>query len=296
MAVAARMCPAALGSQTGGSTCKPASYNGVVGLKATYGRLSRYGVVALSWSMDTVGILVRKVEDAAILLGVMAGHDPQDPSSSTEPVPDYRGELESLQGPPRIGLIREFFLERCNDEVRKHTKGVVERLSRAGATIEEIGLPKSFATCHAAARIVMEVECTAFHEQFYRERADDYGPRLRRSIEAGMLVPGVRYVQAQRMRRRLREEMAPMASRMDALLTPTTPTPAVKDVSVSGDNQFQVPWTSSGLPSVTIPSGVSQSGLPLAIQLGGPPFGEARLLAVAHWCERVLGVELVPPL
>ena len=101
MAVAARMCPAALGTQTGGSTCKPASYNGVVGLKATYGRLSRYGVIPVSWSMDTVGILVRKVGDAAILLGVMAGHDHQDPSSSSAAVPDYKGELESLQGHPQ---------------------------------------------------------------------------------------------------------------------------------------------------------------------------------------------------
>ncbi len=295
VAVSTRMAPAALGSQTGGSTCRPASYNGIVGLKATYGRISRYGVVPVSWSLDHVGILTRTVEDAAILLGIMAGHDPNDPSSSTEPVPDYRGALDSLQSPPRIGLIKEFFLERCDDEVRKHTEDMAQRLSEAGATIEEIGLPQSFATCYAAHRIVMNVECAAFHEEMFRERADDYGPRIRSSIEAGMLIPGVRYLQAQRMRRHFRNEMAAMASGVDALLTPATPAPAPRDLSTTGDPLFQSPWTSAGLPTVTVPSGLSQSGLPLGIQLAGRPFGEAKLLAVAHWCESTLGVEMVPP-
>lgn len=296
VAVAARMCAAALGSQTGGSTCRPASYNGVVGLKATYGRISRYGVVPVSWSLDHVGIIVRTVEDAAIVLGVMAGHDPHDPSSSTEPVPDYRGELDSLQGPPRIGLIRQFFLERCDEEVRKHTEDIAQRLSQAGAAIEEIELPDSFDTCYAAHRIVMNVECAAFHEEFFKERADDYGPRIRGAIQWGMLIPAVRYLQAQRMRRSFREEMAAMASRVDALLTPTALGPAPKDLNTTGDPVFQSPWTSAGLPTVTIPSGLSQSGLPLGIQLEGTPFGEPRLLAVARWCEAALGVELVPPL
>ena len=295
VAVASRMAPAALGSQTGGSTCRPASYNGIVGLKATYGRISRYGVVPVSWSLDTVGILVRTVEDAAIVLGAMAGHDPQDPSSSIEPVPDYRGALASVERPPRIGLIREFFLERCDDEVRKNTEEVAQRLSQAGATIEEIGLPESFASCYAAHRIVTDVECSAFHEELFKKHADDYSPKLRSRIEAGLLIPGVRYMQAQRMRRHFRDEMTAMASRMDALLTPTTTTPAPKDLTTTGDPVFQSPWTSSGLPTVTIPSGLSQSGLPLGVQLEGTPFGEARLLAVAHWCEAVLGVTLTPP-
>jgi aspartyl-tRNA(Asn)/glutamyl-tRNA(Gln) amidotransferase subunit A len=296
VAVSARMCPATLGSQTGGSTCRPASYNGVVGLKATYGRISRYGVVPVSWCLDTVGVLVRTVEDAAIMLGAMAGHDPNDPSSSAEPVPDYRGALGSLQSPPRIGLIREFFLERCDDETRRNTEDAVERLSRAGAIIEEIGLPRSFATCHAAQRIVMNVECAAFHEESFRDRADDYGPRIRSVIESGMLVPGVRYLQAQRIRRHFHDEMSAMAKGVDALLTPTTPTPAPRDLNTTGDAVFQSPWTFAGLPTVTIPSGLSQAGLPMGIQMAGPPFGEARLLAVARWCEEALGVELIPPL
>ena len=295
VAVAARMCPAALGSQTGGSTCRPASYNGIVGLKPTYGRISRHGVVPVSWSLDTVGILVRTVEDAAILLGAMAGHDSNDPSSSAEPVPDYRRALDTVHGPPKLGLIRGYFLEECDDEVRRHTEAVAERLSRAGAIVEDPELPTSFATCHAAQRIVMNVECAAFHEELFMERADYYGPKLRSTIEVGMLIPGVRYLQAQRLRRRFRREMADMAGSMDALLTPTTPTPAPQDLSTTGDPAFQVPWTSSGLPTITIPTGLSRSGLPLGIQLAGRPFDEASLLAVARWCEAALGVELTPP-
>ena len=295
VAVASRTCPATLGSQTGGSTCRPASYNGVVGLKPTYGRISRYGVIPVSWSLDTVGIIVRTVEDAAIMLGAMAGHDPNDPSSSTEPVPDYRAALDGLAGPPRIGLVRQHFLERCDEETKKHTEEAAGRLAGAGAIVEEVSLPPSFASCYAAHRTVMNVECAAFHEQYFRDRADDYGPNLRAVIEAGILIPGVRYVQAQRMRRRFREEMTALANRVDALLTPTTPAPAPRDLNTTGDPQFQSPWTSSGLPTVTIPSGLSESGLPLGIQLAGPSFGEAPLLAVARWCESVLGVELVPP-
>ena len=295
VAVSARMCHATLGTQTGGSTCRPASYNGIVGLKATYGRISRYGVIPVSWSLDTVGILVRSVEDAAIVLGAMAGHDANDPSSSPEPVPDYRGALDSLQGPPRLGLIREFFLERCDDEVRKNTEDMAQRLSEAGAIVEEIALPPSFATWNAAHRIVLNVECATFHEELFREHPDKYGPMLRSTIESGMLVPAVRYMQAQRMRRRFREEMAATASRVDALLTPSTPSPAPRDLNTTGSPLFQSPWTNAGLPTVTIPSGLSQLGLPLGIQLEGTPFGEAKLLAVARWCEATLGVELAPP-
>ena len=295
VAVATRMCAAALGSQTGGSTCRPASYNGIVGLKPTYGRISRHGVVPVSWSLDTVGILVRTVEDAAILLGVISGYDPQDAGSSTEPVPDFTAALERSDGPPRIGFLRQFFLERCDEEVRKHTEDAVERLAKGGAVVEELGLPPSFETCYAAHRVVNDVECAAFHEETFRNRADEYGPHLRSRIEAGLLTPGVRYLQAQRMRRRFRDEMDDLANKVDALVTPTTPAPAPRGLSSTGDPVFQSPWTSAGLPTITIPSGLSQSGLPLGIQLASAAFQEEKLLAVAGWCESTLGVSLTPP-
>jgi aspartyl-tRNA(Asn)/glutamyl-tRNA(Gln) amidotransferase subunit A len=298
VAVATGMCAAALGSQTGGSTCRPAAYNGIVGLKPTYGRISRYGVVPVSWSLDTVGILVRTVEDAAIMLGVLAGYDPHDPGSANLPVPDYRQEMKALQpasGGPRIGLVKQFFFDRASPEVRRHTEEVAQRLARAGATVQEIGLPASFDLSHSCQRIVMNVECAAFHEESFQQRADEYGARIRASIEAGMLVPGVRYLQAQRLRRQFRHDMVEMVERVDVVLTPATPEPAPRDLTTTGDPVFQSAWTSSGLPTIAIPTGLSQAGMPLAIQLAGLPFQEGKLLAAASWCEAALGVRLWPP-
>jgi aspartyl-tRNA(Asn)/glutamyl-tRNA(Gln) amidotransferase subunit A len=295
VAVATGMCPAALGSQTGGSTCRPAAYNGIVGLKPTYGRISRYGVVPVSWSLDTVGILVRTVQDAAIMLQVMAGHDHNDPGSALGAVPDYLGEMVKLDRPPRIGLVKDFFFERSTPEVWKNTEETAERLSQAGADVVEIGVPESFATAHSCQRIIATVEAAAFHEETFRRRPDDYGPKIRASIEMGMMIPGIRYVQAQRLRRQFRQDMVKMVGQVDVVLTPAIPEPAPRDLNTTGDPVFQQPWTSSGLPTITLPSGLSESGLPLGIQLGGIPLEEGKLLAAAQWCERTLRISLFPP-
>ncbi len=294
-AVASRMCAAALGSQTGGSTCRPAAYNGIVGLKPTYGRISRYGVVPVSWSLDTVGILVRSVEDAAIMLQVIAGHDPNDPGSATGPVPDYLQEMNELGRPPRIGLVKDFFSGRSIPEVWSHTEEVAGRLAQAGAKMEEIGLPNSFATAHSCQTLVSNVEAAAFHEESFRHRAGEYGPRIRGAIQTGMMIPGVRYVQAQRLRRQLRQDLIETVRQVDVLMTPATPAPAPEDLNTTGDPVFQQPWTSAGLPTIVLPSGLAGSGLPLAIQLVGLPLEEGTLFAAARWCENALGVSLSPP-
>ena len=161
-AVAARMVPAATGSQTGGSTCRPAGYNGIVGLKPTYGRISRYGVVPVSWSLDHVGILVRSVADAALMLTAMSGFDPNDPGSLDLPVPDFARQMAQHNHPPRIGLVREYYSETATPEVWAHTEQVAQRLADAGAEVVELSLPDTFASCHSAQRIVMHVECAAF--------------------------------------------------------------------------------------------------------------------------------------
>ena len=135
--VAARMFPAALGSQTAGSVLRPASYNGVVGLKPTFGRISRYGVIPAAWSLDTMGFFTRSVEDTVMLLSALAGHDPKDRSSSAKPVPDYARALSSTAAPPRLGVMRQYFLERADPEVRAITESAVQRLADAGAQIEE---------------------------------------------------------------------------------------------------------------------------------------------------------------
>ena len=295
VAVAARMVTAATSSQTGGSTCRPAGYNGIVGLKPTYGRISRYGVVPVSWSLDHVGILVRSVADAALMLTAMSGEDPNDPGSLSLPVPDFTRQMTDSCKPPRIGLVREYYSETATAEVWAHTEWVAQRLAEAGAEVVEIGLPPSFASCHSAQRIVMNTEAAAFHEQFFKERADDYGPRIRSNIEMGLLVPASTYLKAQRLRRQLRHDMTEMARQVDVVMTPATVSPAPKDLNTTGDASFQVPWTSSGLPSVVVPSGLSELGLPMAVQFGGPPYEEGKLLGAAQWCEQALGVSLTPP-
>jgi aspartyl-tRNA(Asn)/glutamyl-tRNA(Gln) amidotransferase subunit A len=295
VAVATKTVAAALGSQTGGSTCRPAAYNGIVGLKATYGRISRYGVVPVSWSLDHVGILVRTVEDAALMLQVMSGEDPNDPGSASEPVPDFQMQMADHARPPRIGIVSQYYQEMSTPEVWVHTQEMVQRLAAAGAEIVELGLPESFNTAHTSQRIVMNVECAAFHEQFHATQAEDYGPRVRSGMEMGMLVPATKYLQAQRLRRQFRHDMVQMVQQVDTVITPATPAPAPKDRNTTGDASFQVPWTTSGLPTVTLPSGLSADGMPLAIQLGGLPFEEGKLLGVAKWCESTLGVQLSPP-
>ena len=295
VAVSTGMCAAALGSQTAGSVCRPASFNGVVGLKPSYGRISRRGVVAYSWSLDTVGVMSRNVADAAVMLQAMAGYDPQDDGSVEQPVPDYLAQMDGLDRPPRIGIIRDFFYDRSTVEVREHTDAAVEKLAAAGAEIVEIDLPASFATVHACQSVVSNVEAAAFHEEYFRERADEYGPGVRSSIELGMLIPALDYVQAQRLRREFRRDMIAALASVDAALMPTTTSPAPADLSTTGDPVFQVPWTSAGLPSITLPSGLGASGLPLGVQLAGQPFAEGSLLAVARWCESVLDVQLWPP-
>ena len=249
------MCAAALGSQTGGSTGRPAAYNGIVGLKPTYGRISCYGVVPLSWTLDTVGILTRSVQDAAIMLQAMAGYDRNDPGSYDAPVPDYLAEMNSANRPPRVGLVKQFFYDHASQEARDNADEVARRLSEAGASVEEIALPESFGSAHECQRITSGVEAAAFHEENFAQRPDDYGPKIRASIEAGTRTSAVRYAHAMRTRAAFRADMVDALGGVDVALTPATPEPAPRDLSTTGDPAFQSPWTSAGLPAIVIPSG-----------------------------------------
>jgi len=295
-AVAARMIPAALGSQTGGSTLRPAAYNGIVGLKPTYGRISRYGVIPVSWCLDHVGILVRSVADAALVLQAIAGHDVHDPGSLAQPVGDYPAAVQRADRPPRIGVVRQFFFEQAEAATRQHTEQVLARLADAGASVRDVPLPPSFATVLAAHRIIMRVEVAAFHADMFATRREQYGPKLRESIETGLAIPGVDYLRAQRLRRLFQDEVPQMFTDVDVLLTPATPAPAPRDLSTTGDASFQSPWTYAGVPAIALPSGRSQDGMPLGIQLIAPALQEERLLQAARWCEATLNVTLIPPL
>ena len=293
--VAARLFPAALGSQTSGSVLRPASYNGVVGVKPTFGRISRYGVTPVAWSLDTVGYFTRTVQDAAIMLEVLAGRDDLDRSSSGEPVSRYAEAAANASAAPRIGVVRSFFFDYADDETVTHTEEVLDLLSRGGAHLEDASPSTDFDVLLVAHRTAMNVESAVTRGEDYAARPDDFSPNVRSSVEWGMLAPATAYIQAQRHRAAFRREVAVLASGFDALLTPSTPAPAPRDLTTTGDASFQAPWTTAGLPAISIPSGLSASGLPFGIQLVAAPFAEAGLLSAAAWCESVLGVSLEPP-
>ena len=287
VAVAARMVPAALGSQTGGSTLRPAAYVGVVGLKPTYGRVSRFGVMVAAWSLDHVGFLTRTVEDAALLLQAAAGSDPLDPSSSGAPVGNHVEAVRRRERAPRLGLVMDC-LELAHPDAAAHLREVVGRFEREGAEIRDVRLPASIEEMTAIRNVINQVECADLHQKTWRQHAEQYGPRIRALVEVGQLIPGTAYVHAQRLRRRLRPRMEKLLEGIDCLLMPTVPDVA-PDTSTTGNSSFQAIWSLFGFPAISLPSGLNRERLPLGTQLVALPFRESTLLGAAAWCERVLG-------
>ena len=292
--VAARFFPAALGSQTAGSVIRPASFNGVVGMKPTFSRISRRGVVPVSCSLDTVGFFTRSVEDAALLLGVLAGHDVDDPSSSASPVPDYLYGLGEAS-PPRIGLVRWYFLETCSDEARSATLDAAKKLAGAGAEVEEVEIDFDAEQAREAHRILMAVETASVHRSTFQRRPGDYSPFVRSIIEAGLLTPAVLYMRAQRVRREFCRAVGRALESLDVLITTAADAPApARSLATTGNPTYQAPWTMAGVPVITLPCGLSPGGLPLGVQLVGRPFAERELLRAARWSEAALDFRLSP--
>ena len=285
-AVAARMVPAAIGTQTGGSILRPAAFCGVVGLKPTYGRVSRHGVTPASWSLDHVGPMARTVEDAALLLQVISGHDPADPASADQPVPDYVAAVHRADRPPTLGLVADY-LDVASPEVAEHTRAVAARLERAGASVRQVRLPRPLPLLLATRNILGQVESASLHARAVRERPQGYGPRITAHVQVGQLIPGEAYIQAQRLRRQLRPEIEALLDGLDGLLMPTVDVVA-PDPATTGNAAFQAVWSLFGFPSLTLPSGLSAERLPLAVQLVARPFDEATLLGAAAWCEALL--------
>ncbi len=284
--VAARMFPVALGSQTAGSVLRPAAFNGVVGLKPTLGRISRYGVVPVAESLDTMGHFARSVADAALLLGVMAGHDPNDPASSRRAAP--ASDMGDAASPPKIGLLRSFYWERASDEARQRADDVSSRLADAGATVADANPPTDFDELLRAHRVLMTTEAADVHRKWFAERADDYSPNVRGVIEDGIAASARDYLSAKRVQRAFRRDLSSALADFDVLLTPTTPAAAPADLSGTGDPMFQTPFTFGGFPVITLPAGLDGDGMPLGVQLASRHWDEERLLRVAAWCERVI--------
>jgi len=291
--VAARLVPLALGSQTAGSVLRPAAYNGVVGFKPTYGRVSKRGVFPLAWSLDHVGILARAVEDCGLFLSAVAGHDPADPGSASQPLPVL--DLDRELAAPRLGLVREA-MQHATPRLREHLQQVAAHFEAAGARVEELSLGEPLDLIIAVQHVIQQTETATAHWQLLEQYPGSYMPRLRASIEVGRLLPGVVYLHAQRLRRRIRAAMARSLAHVDALLLPTA-TDVAPTRETTGDTSLQAPFSLVGFPSLSVPSGLLQpEGLPLAIQLVSPAWQEARLLAVGRWCESRLPTIGPPPL
>ncbi|HVS35655.1 MAG TPA: amidase [Gemmataceae bacterium] len=293
-ALACGMCFGALGSQTGGSITRPAAFCGVAGLKPTYGRVALAGVVPLAASMDHPGPMARCVRDLAVVLQVIAGPDPLDPSAADVAVPDYRERIESGIRPPRLGRLRGLFESRAEPVVREMMDRVCAQLHAAGATVVDVALPAAFTDVLIRHLIVMAVEAAMFHEPRLRRHPEDYDPNIRGLLEEGLRRSPTEYARTKEHQRLLKKEMEACFAGVDALLTPSAAGPA-PDAATTGDPVFNSPWSYTGLPTVCFPCGRSPEGLPLGLQVVGRAWGEADLLAVAVWCEDVLGFPLEEP-
>lgn len=291
-AVAARMVPLALGSQTVGSTVRPAGYCGIFGFKPTVGRIGCAGLLPLAWSFDSVGIFARRSEDIRLTLGVLAGYDPEDLASVEAPPADApRGSR-----PPRLGVPRRFIATAREDTV-EHLERVIDSVRRAGADVKDIELPASLAGLHEAGLLAVGVEAAAFHRERFAKHAVEYREKVRALLATGMARPAADYVAAIRHCRRFRRDLVgPVLAEVDALIMPVASAPAPQGLTSTGDPTFCAPWSFAGVPAIAVPTGRAADGLPLAVQLVGRPWDEDGLLGVAEWVDRVVGFDETPNL
>mgnify|MGYP002401396982 FL=1 len=316
-AVAAEECVAALGSDTGGSIRQPAAFCGVVGLKPTYGRVSRYGLVAFASSLDQIGPITRNVSDAAFLLAAIAGHDPLDSTSVDRPVPDYmkalqKKGLKSL----RIGVPVEFFIEGLDPEVDRAVRSAIAELRRLGAEVKEIRLPRTdaavavyyvIATAEASSNLARfdgvkfgfrAKETKDLLELYVKTRQEGFGPEVKRRIMLGTYVLSAGYYdayygKAQAVRTLVCQDFEAAFKEVDLIVTPTTPTPAFK-LGEKSENPLQMYLSDiftisvnlAGLPAMSLPCGFSKAGLPIGLQLIGRAFEEETMLQAAHAYEQ----------
>jgi aspartyl-tRNA(Asn)/glutamyl-tRNA(Gln) amidotransferase subunit A len=314
-AVAAGLAPLALGSDTGGSIRQPAALCGVVGLKPSYGRVSRYGLVAFASSLDQVGPFARTVTDAALLLEVIAGHDRRDSTSVDRPVPEYSRSVEEPAKPLRIGVPREYFTDALDPEVAAAVRAALEVYKGLGAKVAEVSLPHCpaalavyylVATAEASSNLARYDGVHFGHrskdhkdliEMYARSRGEGFGAEVKRRIMLGTyaLSSGYKdayYLKALKVRRLIRDDFDKAFAACDVVAGPTTPTPAFKIGERSNDplqmylaDVYTVPCNLAGLPGVSIPCGFTKAGLPIGLQILAAPFEEEKLLRVARMYE-----------
>ena len=305
-----------LGSDTGGSIRQPASFCGVVGIKPTYGRVSRYGLGAFASSLDQIGVFARTVEDAAIVLETISGHDAHDSTSLREVVPDLRAALRTPAARWRLGIPREYFMEGIDPEVERAVRDAIEFYRSQGCEIREVSLPHT-EHCVSCYYIVATAECSSNLSRYdgvryghraagdgdvismtSRSRAEGFGQEVKRRIILGthVLSSGyydAYYLRAQKVRTLIRNDFLKAFEAVDAILTPVAPTPAFKVGEKTDDPMkmylsdiFTISVNLAGLPGMSIPCGFSSTGLPIGLHLIGKPLGEAGLMRIAHEYER----------
>jgi len=325
-AVAAGIVPVALGSDTGGSVRQPASLCGVIGLKPTYGRNSRYGLVAFASSLDQIGVFARKVEDVARVLGVMAGRDPHDSTTADVPVPDYTAALTGDLKSARLGVPRALYGEGLDAAVKTSVENVVDVYRELGAEIVDVELPHAryaiavyyiIATAEASSNLArfdgvrygFRAEDTPELRQMYRRtREEGFGPEVKRRIMLGTYVLSAGYydayyLKAQQVRTLIKNDFLEAFKRCDAIITPTSPTPAfalgekVDDpLAMYLNDIYTVTANLAGVPGISVPCGLSSERLPIGFQLIGPYWSEPTLFKLAHGYEQARPFTERPPI
>jgi aspartyl-tRNA(Asn)/glutamyl-tRNA(Gln) amidotransferase subunit A len=299
VAIAAGLCAASVGTDTGGSIRIPAAMCGIVGLKPTFGRVSVFGTVPLAPAFDHVGPLARNVADAAILLGLLAGRDPLDPTSSAHRVEDFSAALRKPLRKFHLGRPREYFWEKLDGEVRRATEAAVRDMEKHGATVREISLPYLSESADAAADISL-AETRYGHETagYFPAHAEEYSEEVRQRIEAGGKVLATQYLAALDAQKRVRADFDAAFQEVDAIVAPTAPVPAppigAESVNVNGEQigvratlvGMNRPANFTGHPAISVPCGFTRDGLPVGLQLIGRSFDESTLLRIAFAYER----------
>lgn len=297
-AVAACLCAAALGSDTGGSIRIPAALCGTVGIKPTFGRISRDGIVPHSWSLDHPGPLTRRVADAAYMLQALSGYDAADPACQDRTVPNYALALgQPIEG-LRIGLCRNHFFDRNEEAVARAVELAIEDLAKEGASIREFRVPNLKYGLGAIFTIEL-ASSTAYHDASIRAgRAQHFSPDVRTLVEMGRFVTSVDYLKAEQFRRVLMEDFRAIFEEVDVIVGPTSPLTAWTvgewTVKISGEDEsvlaaswrLTYPYNLTGLPAISLPCGFDERGLPIGLQIAGKPFDESMVLRVAHAYER----------
>lgn len=291
-AVALGCCYGALGTDTGGSVRLPSAVNGITGIRPTIGRVSNYGVVPLAYSEDTVGPMCKTVEDCAVMLEVMAGHDYRDKTTVLAPIENYRSELYKGVKDMRLGIIKEYSMEHNQPDVEKRYEEALEQFEDLGAVIKEIQLP-DIDTLIAAQLIIDAVEPSTIHLDYLRKHAKDYGEDVRILLEAGCMFTGTQYLQALQYRSRFKEQVEEALKEVEAIVTPTLPFTAlnigeheieieagVKEDNLSANMRYTAIASVSGKPALSIPIGFDGKGLPVGMQILGGAFKESVLFRI----------------